>query len=303
MCVLLRLESGDFRCGPDRLRPVSQPQGASSIDELLIFRPEPLTAVSGNTPSRSGGRRVRFSALCTHGPERITPDGGATIRPGGRAHAITSGSRPARGRGSGCSAARRPRPGSRKESSCDRLCRTVCDLELHLPARGVASRGSGHPRRGARIVGNRDHRPQFRGRNSVVGVVRCALIHGQGMSLRPCRPAANPRFFFPLGSILLPRRRVYARGLPTALLRGAKACRAGRVIGRSCLRSRNPASSAGRPSRRSCPEAWLRPRLLHRARCFRPCQSLRCASPYAVPVPRPCPAFRPCPRSDGDCAR
>ncbi|WP_143413111.1 hypothetical protein [Haematobacter genomosp. 1] len=68
---LLRLEAGGFRCGPDRFRPVSQRQRASCLDELLIFRPEPLTAVSGNTPSRFGWRRVRFSALRTHGPERI----------------------------------------------------------------------------------------------------------------------------------------------------------------------------------------------------------------------------------------
>ncbi len=41
---------------------------------ITIFPPEPLTGVSGNPPSRFSWRRMGFTTLCAHGPERITPE-------------------------------------------------------------------------------------------------------------------------------------------------------------------------------------------------------------------------------------
>ncbi|MBJ2150171.1 DNA polymerase Y family protein [Paracoccus sp. IB05] len=54
--------------------PVPFPQGRRPRRPITLFPAEPLTQVSGNPPARFSWRRMGFTTLRAHGPERITPE-------------------------------------------------------------------------------------------------------------------------------------------------------------------------------------------------------------------------------------
>ena len=54
--------------------PEPFPSGRRPRRPVTLFPPEPLAGVSGNPPARFCWRRMRFTTLRAHGPERITPE-------------------------------------------------------------------------------------------------------------------------------------------------------------------------------------------------------------------------------------
>jgi hypothetical protein len=91
------------------------PHRGGAARPITLFPPEPVTAASGNPPARFRWRRMRFTTLRAPGRNASRRNGGSTIPPGGPVCAITGGSRPGKGRGSGCFTPRKPRTGPRPE--------------------------------------------------------------------------------------------------------------------------------------------------------------------------------------------
>lgn len=54
--------------------PVSTPSSRGPLRPVVIFPPEPATHVSGHPPTKFRWRRMRFTTLRAHGPERIAPE-------------------------------------------------------------------------------------------------------------------------------------------------------------------------------------------------------------------------------------
>jgi protein ImuB len=54
--------------------PVAAPQRRGPARPVTIFPPEPVTHASGHPPAQFRWRRMRFTTLRAHGPERIAPE-------------------------------------------------------------------------------------------------------------------------------------------------------------------------------------------------------------------------------------